>query len=101
MTKPFEVDLRTANYFQVGAETAAKLKVQTEQLNRIHDQAYEIDDTLTRATFIVRRMLRRTATDKDIWCMSFSILVLVIFIIVYKILRGDNVKVDTSDKWHH
>ena len=80
-----------------GAETAAKLKAQTEQLERVHDAAFEIEDTLQRATFIVKRMLRRTATDRYIWCLTFLIIVAVIIIIVLKII-GDGDSVDVRGK---
>lgn len=80
----------------MGTSTAQKMKLQTEQLNRVHDQAFEIEGTLHRATFIVKRMLRRTATDRYIWCMSFLVVVAIIFIIVWKIARGQDVRVQAD-----
>jgi preprotein translocase subunit SecF len=70
--------------------------VQTQQLERVHDQAFEIDDTLQRSTFIIKRMLRRTMTDKAVWCLSFLILLCVIFIVVWKFILGYDIKPATS-----
>lgn len=61
-------------------------------MERIHDQAFEIDGTLDRSVFIVKRMLRRTMTDKVLWCISLLILLCVIFIIVWKFVLGNNVQ---------
>ncbi|CEO95363.1 t-SNARE coiled-coil homology domain-containing protein [Plasmodiophora brassicae] len=69
----------------VGTETAAKLKQQGEQLTRIHDQAFEIEDTLDRAIFIGKRLGRRLATDKFIWVMIMLIVLAAIFIVVWKL----------------
>lgn len=59
---------------KVGSETALALKNQTEQLTRIYDELYEIDDMLERSTAIVKKMLKTAGTDKCIWVFAFLLL---------------------------
>lgn len=61
-----------------------QLKAQTEQLGRIYDELYDIDDMLVRSTKIIARMLRTTGSDKCIWCFAFLVLCAIIAVIVVK-----------------
>ena len=63
---------------QTGQDAATALKAQTEQLGRIYDELYEIDDMLVRSTAIVKRMLKTTGSDKCIWCFAFLVLAAII-----------------------
>ncbi|MES1916426.1 MAG: hypothetical protein MHM6MM_008244 [Cercozoa sp. M6MM] len=78
-----------------GRATAQKLREQGEQIARIHDELYEIDDMLERSVAIVKRMMRRTATDKYIWCLTFVVLAIVVAIIVIRATGGNS---DSSDE---
>ena len=67
---------------KVGTETATQLKAQTEQLGRIYDELYDIDDMLERSTKIIQKMLRTTGSDKVVWCFAFLVLVAIIIAII-------------------
>jgi SNARE protein len=56
---------------QVGSETAQQLKAQTEQLGRIYDELYDIDDMLDRSTVLIKKMLKTAGTDKCVWVFAF------------------------------
>lgn len=58
----------------IGVEVAAKLHAQTEQIAGVNDTLYEIEGQLDRAVAIVKRMLRRTATDKYMWYVLILVL---------------------------
>lgn len=67
---------------QVGSETAQALQAQTEQLGRIYDELYEIDDMLERSTQIIKKMLKATATDKCVWVFAFLLLCAIIATVI-------------------
>jgi hypothetical protein len=67
---------------QVGSETAQALQAQTEQLGRIYDELYEIDDMLDRSTQIIKKMLKATATDKCVWIFAFLLLCAIIATVI-------------------
>jgi SNARE protein len=58
------------------------LKNQTEQLTRIYDELYEIDDMLDRSTALVKKMLKTAGTDKCVWVFAFLLLCGIIATIV-------------------
>lgn len=74
----------------IGINVADTLKKNTEQLSKVNDELYEIEDTLQRAAAITKRMARRVATDKVVWVMSLLIIIAIIVIIVLKV-KGKSV----------
>jgi hypothetical protein len=60
---------------QVGAETAAKLRQQTEQLKNIDSDIMKVKSNLNRADVLVRAFIRKMVTDKIIMifvCAAFD-----------------------------
>jgi len=83
----------------VGAETAAKLSSQTQQLTRVGEGLSEVDSYLKLASNQLRSYARRMATDKIILCFIFLILGGIIAIIVYSALhKNANTNVPDSLK---
>lgn len=78
----------------VGAETAATLKGQTEQLQRVDADIMKVRSNLTRADDLLRAFMRRMMTDKIV--MGFMCLIFcgVIGIVAYKIVDPDGAKED-------
>jgi hypothetical protein len=79
----------------IGAETAANLQRQNEQIGLIYDDLQEIDTTLARSTRIIKRMVRKIATDKYLWIITFLVLAAIITIIVLKTTAKKNLTVNT------
>jgi len=75
---------------QLGAETAIKLKQQTDQLVNIHKNVDLIESDLQRADKIMRAFMRRMATDKLILCFILLMIIGIIVIVVYKAQESSN-----------
>ena len=71
---------------EVGAETAAKLKAQTEQLQNIDVDIMKVKSNLHRADLLLRAFVRRMMTDKIVLVFMCLIFCGVIAIIAYKIV---------------
>lgn len=74
----------------VGTQTAANLKGQTEQMGRIVNDLDTVQFTIKKATQLVREIGRQVATDKCIMFFLFLIVCGVIAIIVVKIVNPHN-----------
>ena len=69
---------------QVGAETAQKLKGQTEQLKNIDQDIMKVKSNLKRADLLLRAFMRRMATDKIVMVFMCLIFIGIITIIICK-----------------
>lgn len=74
----------------VGAETAAALKAQTEQMSRIVNELDSIHFSIKKATKLVKELGRQVATDRCIMALLFLIVVGVIAIIIVKLVNPHN-----------
>lgn len=74
----------------VGAQTAATLKSQTEQMGRIVNELDTIQFSIKKATQLVKEIGRQVATDRCIMAFLFLIVCGVIAIIVVKIVNPKN-----------
>ncbi|KAJ3691228.1 putative plant SNARE 11 [Rhynchospora pubera] len=74
----------------VGAETAAALKAQTEQMSRIVNELDSIHFSIKKASKLVKEIGRQVATDKCIMAMLCLIVIGVIAIIIVKIVNPHN-----------
>ncbi|KAG1360913.1 putative plant SNARE 12 [Cocos nucifera] len=74
----------------VGAETAAALKAQTEQMNRIVNELDSIHFSIKKASQLVKEIGRSIVTDRCIMAMLFLIVIGVIAIIIVKIVNPRN-----------
>jgi hypothetical protein len=79
----------------IGVKTAAQLAAQGEQLQKVSDNLYEIEDTLARATAITKRMARRLLTDKYVWVLTVLIILAIIGIIALKV-TGYNITTNSA-----
>ncbi|KAJ1418711.1 Target SNARE coiled-coil-like proteiny domain [Sesbania bispinosa] len=75
---------------EVGTETAATLKGQTEQMGRIVNELDSIQFSIKKASQLVKEIGRQVATDKCIMLLLFLIVCGVIAIIVVKIVNPHN-----------
>lgn len=74
----------------VGTETAAALKAQTEQMSRIVNELDSIHFSLKKASKLVKELGRQVATDKCIMALLFIIVLGVIAIIIVKLVNPNN-----------
>ncbi|KAI9089077.1 hypothetical protein K1719_029356 [Acacia pycnantha] len=74
----------------VGTETNAALKAQTEQMSRIVNELDSIHFSIKRATKLVKELGRQVATDKCIMALLVLIVIGVIAIIIVKIVHPNN-----------
>ncbi|KAL7609933.1 novel plant SNARE 11 isoform X1 [Lactuca sativa] len=74
----------------VGTETAAALKAQTEQMSRIVNELDSIHFSIKKASQLVKEIGRQVATDRCIMALLFLIVVGVIAIIIVKIVDPNN-----------
>ncbi|XP_042488700.1 novel plant SNARE 11-like [Macadamia integrifolia] len=74
----------------VGAETAAALKEQTEQMSRIVNDLDSIHFSIKKASKLVKEIGRQVATDKCIMAMLVLIVIGVIAIIIVKLVNPNN-----------
>ncbi|XP_039002387.1 novel plant SNARE 11-like isoform X2 [Hibiscus syriacus] len=74
----------------VGTETAAALKAQTEQMSRIVNELDSIHFSIQKASKLVKEIGRQVATDKCIMALLFLIVIGVIAIIIVKIVNPNN-----------
>ncbi|MCD9638236.1 putative plant SNARE 11 [Datura stramonium] len=74
----------------VGTETAAALKAQTEQMSRIVNELDSIHFSLKKATQMVKELGRQVATDRCIMALLFLIVAGVVAIIVVKLVNPHN-----------
>ena len=70
----------------MGAETAQKLKGQTEQLKNIDADIMKVKSNLKRADLLLRAFMRRMMTDKVIMIFVCLIFCGIVGIIVYKVV---------------
>ncbi|CAJ1940704.1 unnamed protein product [Sphenostylis stenocarpa] len=75
---------------EVGTQTAATLKGQTEQMGRIVNELDSIQFSIKKASQLVKEIGRQVATDKCIMLFLFLIVCGVIAIIVVKIVHPNN-----------
>ncbi|ERN01995.1 hypothetical protein AMTRI_Chr02g266440 [Amborella trichopoda] len=75
---------------EVGAQTAATLKGQTEQMGRIVNELDTIQFSIKKASQLVKEIGRQVATDRCIMMFLFLIVCGVIAIIVVKIVNPHN-----------
>ncbi|KAE8708193.1 putative plant SNARE 11 [Hibiscus syriacus] len=74
----------------VGTDTAAALKDQTEQMSRIVNELDSINFSMKKASKLVKEFSRQIATDKCIMTMLFLIVMGVIAIVVVKLVNPKN-----------
>ncbi|XVE65207.1 hypothetical protein DITRI_Ditri07aG0162600 [Diplodiscus trichospermus] len=74
----------------VGTETAAALKAQTEQMSRIVNELDSIHFSIKKASKLVKEIGRQVATDKCIMALLFLIVIGVIAIIIVKLVNPNN-----------
>lgn len=74
----------------VGTETAASLKAQTEQMSRIVNELDSIHFSIKKASQLVKEIGRQVATDRCIMALLFFIVVGVIAIIIVKLVHPNN-----------
>ncbi|KAJ8477491.1 hypothetical protein OPV22_021218 [Ensete ventricosum] len=74
----------------VGAETAAALKAQTEQMSRVVNELDSIHFSMKKASQLVKELGRQVATDRCIMAMLFLIVIGVIAIIIVKLVNPNN-----------
>ncbi|KAF3332262.1 putative plant SNARE 11 isoform X1 [Carex littledalei] len=74
----------------VGAETAAALKAQTEQMSRVVNELDSIHFSIKKASKLVKEIGRQVATDKCIMALLCLIVIGVIAIIIVKIVNPHN-----------
>ncbi|XP_075488612.1 putative plant SNARE 11 [Primulina tabacum] len=74
----------------VGTETAAALKAQTEQMSRIVNELDSIHFSIKKASHLVKEIGRQVATDRCIMGLLFLIVIGVITIIIVKIVNPHN-----------
>ncbi|GLT91168.1 hypothetical protein SLE2022_090690 [Rubroshorea leprosula] len=74
----------------VGTETAAALKAQTEQMSRVVNELDSIHFSLKKASKLVRELGRQVATDRCIMALLFLIVIGVIAIMIVKIVNPNN-----------
>ncbi|EER92219.1 novel plant SNARE 13 [Sorghum bicolor] len=79
-----------AQTVETGAQTAATLTAQTEQMKRIGNELDTVHFSLKKASKLVKEIGRQVATDKCIMAFLFLIVVGVIAIIVVKIVHPNN-----------
>ncbi|CAD6211303.1 unnamed protein product [Miscanthus lutarioriparius] len=79
-----------AQTVETGAQTAATLTQQTEQMKRIGNELDTVHFSLKKASQLVKEIGRQVATDKCIMAFLFLIVVGVIAIIVVKIVHPNN-----------
>jgi len=77
---------------QVGAETAEKLKGQTEQLKNIDQDIMKVKSNLKRADLLLRAFMRRMATDK-----IFMVFMCLIFCGIIAIIAAHALGVDGTE----
>ncbi|KGN45624.1 novel plant SNARE 13 isoform X1 [Cucumis sativus] len=75
---------------EVGTQTAAQLKGQTDQMGRIVNELDTINFSIKKASQLVKEIGRQVATDKCIMLFLFLIVCGVIAIIVVKIVNPNN-----------
>ncbi|PKU66253.1 novel plant SNARE 13 [Dendrobium catenatum] len=75
---------------EVGTQTAANLKGQTEQMGRIVNDLDTVQFTIKKATQLVKEIGRQVATDKCIMFFLFLVVCGVIAIIIVKIVNPHN-----------
>jgi SNARE protein len=73
-----------------GAETAAALKAQTEQMSRVVNELDSIHFSIKKASKLVKEVGRQVATDKCIMALLCLIVIGVIAIIIVKIVNPHN-----------
>ncbi|KAJ3672411.1 hypothetical protein LUZ60_007132 [Juncus effusus] len=74
----------------VGSETAAALKAQTEQMSRVVNELDSIHFSIKKASKLVKEIGRQVATDKCIMAFLCLIVIGVIAIIIVKIVSPHN-----------
>lgn len=74
----------------VGTETAAALKAQTEQMSRIVNELDSIHFSIKKASQLVKEIGRQVATDRCIMALLFLIVIGVIAIIIVKLVNPHN-----------
>ncbi|KAH1115736.1 hypothetical protein J1N35_009114 [Gossypium stocksii] len=74
----------------VGTETAATLKAQTEQMSRIVNDLDSIHFSIQKASKLVKEFGRQVATDKCIMALLFLIVTGIIAIIIVKFVNPNN-----------
>ncbi|OMO70108.1 putative plant SNARE 11-like protein [Corchorus capsularis] len=86
-----EENVLLASYtVDVGTETAAALKAQTEQMSRIVNELDSIHFSIKKASKLVKEIGRQVATDKCIMALLFLIVIGVIAIIIVKLVNPHN-----------
>ncbi|RVW40682.1 putative plant SNARE 11 [Vitis vinifera] len=68
----------------VGTETAAALKSQTEQMSRIVNELDSIHFSIKKASQLVKEIGRQVATDRCIMALLFILVIGVIAVIIVK-----------------
>ncbi|XP_047325589.1 novel plant SNARE 11-like [Impatiens glandulifera] len=77
----------------VGTETAAALKAQTEQMSKIVNELDSIHFSLKKASKLVKEIGRQVATDRCIMAFLVLIVIGVIAIIIVKIVNPNNTSI--------
>lgn len=74
----------------VGTETAAALKAQTDQMSRIVNELDSIHFSIKKASQLVKEIGRQVATDRCIMAFLFLIVIGVVAVIIVKLVNPHN-----------
>lgn len=74
----------------VGREVTVKLAAQTEQLTRMYDDLKDTQGTVARSTEILKRMARKSMTDKYVWGVVCLVGIAILGLILWKLADPDS-----------
>jgi len=74
---------------KVGRDVTVKLAEQTEQLERMYDDLKDTQGTMARSAAILKRMARKTMTDKYVWCVVVMVVLAILGLILWKQIDPD------------
>jgi len=82
---------------EFGVRTADKLRSQTEQIESIERETDIVESTVQRSMAITRRIAGKMMRDKCLWVVTFLLLAMIIFVIVYS--QYHNTGANTPNTW--
>jgi hypothetical protein len=83
-TKLKEINRKIHDTIDIGTNTLGKLNKNTEQIANADDKIESVDLTLVRSLKIIKRIGRKLATDKMIWCLLILLVLAIIGILIWK-----------------
>jgi len=86
---------------EFGVRTADKLRSQTEQIESIERETDIVESTVQRSMAITRRIAGKMMRDKCLWVVTFLLLAMIIFVIVYRYSLILQFKVSFRSQYHN